>query len=78
MKIAVYFDKQHNSEGYVLDPKQPTRAAKMERSEESWIGVTCYGFSAMLEKSTTLKDMYWSLNNLQGQQGWNGIVRSLG
>ncbi|WJX57056.1 hypothetical protein P8452_42653 [Trifolium repens] len=77
MKIAVYFDKQHNSEGYVLDPKQPTRAAKMERSEESWIGVTCYGFSAMLEKSTTLKDMYWSLNNLQGQQGWNGYTWSL-
>jgi hypothetical protein len=48
--FVVYFDKQHNSEGYV-EPKQPTRAVKMEWCcEESWIGVACYGFSVMLEK----------------------------
>ncbi|WJX76939.1 hypothetical protein P8452_60298 [Trifolium repens] len=41
----------HNSQGYVQEPKQPTRAARMEWCcEESWIGVACFGFSAMLEK----------------------------
>jgi hypothetical protein len=44
----VYYDKQHNSQGYVQEPKQPTRAARMEWCcEESWIGVACFGFSAI-------------------------------
>ncbi|WJX62418.1 hypothetical protein P8452_47417 [Trifolium repens] len=34
--------------GYVQEPKQPTRAARMEWCcEESWIGVACSGFSAI-------------------------------